>query len=398
VSERLALSPDRVQFASDLARALAPAKVEVVAEDFALRVDGRLVVQLGKPFAEYQDADVPTKGKVLRRWASSIAQARTRVLPEFSEVRDKVVPHLRSINSQALLELAGGGKAAFAYEMVAAPVLAGAAVDFGDVFALVTEEMRRRWGVSMAQILAAARENLAARSVEGLSAVSAGVYRGEFGDGNASARLLLDETLRRLDVKGDPVALVPNRDALIVTGADDDEGLARAAALARDALGRGEPLSGTPLRLRSGAWEEFSPPSGSAANEAFRLLRLTASGMDYARQAEALKQREGDEVFIASFQIFQSPHDGQWRSVSVWTEGVVTLLPRTDAVILVSPGFANDPRRTGPWDWAALEAAVGDRLQRRDRQPVRFLTKGFPTEQMITEIRRAGAILPSSQE
>jgi hypothetical protein len=55
--------------------------------------------------------------------------------------------------------------------------------------------------------------------------------------------------IRELEVKGDPVAMVPNRDTLLVTGWADEPGLARMAALAEDAAGHPRPVSGVSVRL-----------------------------------------------------------------------------------------------------------------------------------------------------
>ena len=52
-----------------------------------------------------------------------------------------------------------------------------------------------------------------------------GVYLSAAGDSYDGSRLLLTDLIRQFHVKGDPIAMIPNRDNLIVAGSDDVEGL-----------------------------------------------------------------------------------------------------------------------------------------------------------------------------
>ena len=56
------------------------------------------------------------------------------------------------------------------------------------------------------------------------------------GDCYDASRLLLLDTIRQFRVKGDYIAMVPNRDTLIVTGAEDADGLKAMVGLAKDAV------------------------------------------------------------------------------------------------------------------------------------------------------------------
>src|SRR5947208_625590 len=84
------------------------------------------------------------------------------------------------------------------------------------------------------------------------------------------ASIMTEAVRREHPVKGDHVAMVPSRDALIVTGSDDQAGLTRIASLAMKALlaslpaeGQLHPLSwsGVAVRLEGETWVPFLPSS-----------------------------------------------------------------------------------------------------------------------------------------
>lgn len=64
-----------------------------------------------------------------------------------------------------------------------------------------------------------------------------------------TSRLLLSNVIRQIEVKGDPVAMIPNRETLIVAGSEDAAGLAAMLLLATEALQQPRLISGVALRL-----------------------------------------------------------------------------------------------------------------------------------------------------
>jgi len=78
-------------------------------------------------------------------------------------------------------------------------------------------------------------------------------------DAYDASRLLLPEFVRSLEVKGRPVALVPNRDTALVTGDDDLEGLKIITRIADEALDGPRPLSGLPLVFENDEWADWEP-------------------------------------------------------------------------------------------------------------------------------------------
>jgi hypothetical protein len=81
-------------------------------------------------------------------------------------------------------------------------------------------------------------------------------------------------------------------------------------------------VSGTAAVFRGGRWETFVPPASSAAYEPVRRLRMTALLSDYGQQQDLLQKIEGEEVFVATYNVVEA--DGRWFSYSVWSEGITS--------------------------------------------------------------------------
>jgi hypothetical protein len=120
----------------------------------------------------------------------------------------------------------------------------------------------RAWNADFDALLLRARRNLLARSDQrGFEEVRGGCYRSTWRDNLDGSRILLPGLLGGLRLQGDPVALLPNRDTLLVVGSEDPEGLRwamRAALLHLD--DDGCPMNACPLRLANYHWEPFQVP------------------------------------------------------------------------------------------------------------------------------------------
>jgi hypothetical protein len=158
--------------------------------------------------------------------------------------------------------------------------------------------------VTFEDALEAACRNLVGISQHEFQNPAPGVWLSPWRDNHDAARLVLGDLIRHHPVKGDPVALVPNRDTLIVTGSDDSAGLASMAALAEKARAHPRPLLSIPLRLEGDRWTPFLPARNHAHFPAFKMLWLQSTANDYADQAESLKalyEKTGEDIFVATF-------------------------------------------------------------------------------------------------
>jgi len=86
-----------------------------------------------------------------------------------------------------------------------------------------------------------------------------GVWVSPWRDDHDAARLLLPEVIQHHPVKGDTIALIPNRNTLILTGSQDEAGLAQMAAMGKKIGDHPTALSRIPLRYDGKHWLPFLP-------------------------------------------------------------------------------------------------------------------------------------------
>jgi len=231
--------------------------------------------------------------------------------------------------------------------------------------------------------VALALDNLTARSASAFETLKPGLFASRWGDGHDAARLLLPDLVAALPVTGDPVAMVPTRERLLVAGADDADALAALADAAAEALSKtDQPLSAQPLRLRDGQWMDFAG-EGEAFAPFLDLMRGQWT-RDYAEQKQLLDQlhaQSGDEVVVASYAPMQNRNTGRPFCLTFWVDGFVNLLPRADSIVLKSATEVI----VAPW--RAMTAVVGHRLASTDHYPVRYRAEAFPSAAELAQLR-----------
>ncbi|MHB8872931.1 MAG: DUF1444 domain-containing protein, partial [Myxococcaceae bacterium] len=232
----------------------------------------------------------------------------------------------------------------------------------------LAEERFTEWGLGFDEAYATALDNLKELSVQPFDQPRPGVHVSPFRDNHDPARLLLVDKILRLPVKGHPVAVIPNRDTLIITGSDDPAGLEEMADLAKVALL--EPRASNPLALQltpSGEWVPYLPAGRLPIDERYRLMAVQSLLRDYGEQKELLAashEREGRDVFVATFSGVQDKQSGKVSSYCTWTEDVVTLLPRALSIAFIrlskNPDGEPEVMRV-PWELAL--PVVGHRMK-----------------------------------
>jgi hypothetical protein len=81
-----------------------------------------------------------------------------------------------------------------------------------------------------------------------------GLFASPYADVYDSSRLLLTDAIRQLPVFGDPLAVVPTRNCLLITGTEDDDATAEMMSIAERAQAEDHPVSLRPLRLSPEGW------------------------------------------------------------------------------------------------------------------------------------------------
>jgi uncharacterized protein YtpQ (UPF0354 family) len=386
---------DRDRFAAKLVDAITKAnlgKVQYLPEDFALQIEGGGRMNLHNALLEYEGAGWFGRGKVIKRWVKFARLTLESALPEsFEQARPNVLPYVRDRNFHEHVKLMGATSGQpgveMPFEVLGGELTVAAAYDGEMTISSINQEQLSKWGVSLDEVLKAARLNIRMRTPSGFAQLNPGLYVSPYRDNHDTARVVLTELITRLDLKGDPVAIAPHRDSLIITGADDPANLAAAAKMALDLLKDNRRVSGHAIRFRGGKWTPFAPPPESPAHEPMRRARMMTLAFDYEQQKDLLQKQVGENVFAASFSVREDTELDRWWSYSVWIEGLPTLLPVTDTVIFQSERFGDDKDIIGPWDWAEVERVAGSLIKIREEvQPPRVFLDAFPTDQMFQEL------------
>lgn len=350
---------------------------------------------LGNSYAEYCRADESQRQTFLDQMVRTWSVMRMPIPDDFEDVRSDLLPAVRARTylEVDLRRVADNGSIPeIPYEIIADSLCAYLVYDLPTSTATVNQELLHKWGVTFYEAMEIAKQNL--RETTKNYAQIGSLYSMVNGDAHDATRLLLVDWLEQMDLKGDPIAMVPNRDTLLVTGADDEEGLSTMLALAKPALSHERLISGAALTLIDGAWEPWTPPAGHPLDAAFAELRWQSAGRDYESQKQlfdARFARQGRDVFVASFTGLQDESSGRVQSFCVWSMGVPSLLPRTDLVFFAEPGADGKSALAARGTWEDVMHVVGHLLQQEvEMYPVRWLTAGFPTDEQLQRISASG--------
>ena len=242
-----------------------------------------------------------------------------------------------------------------------------------------------KWGVSFEQALADALDNLRGLPEHGgWQQIGQGVWSGQWDNDYDSSRILLPDLIHRLDVR-DPVVSVPFRNALLVTAAANEAGIAlMAEVIAAQSEANQRWLSFKLLRLDDRQWVPHAP---LVAVDAWHLLNLRNESSVNEKQKElldALHTRRGVELFVASYQTLTREDLGN-LSFSVWAEQVDTLLPRTEFIIFNARG--RDAARPLLVRWNEAVAVVGELMEPTDHAPERLRVRRFPDEAQFARLK-----------
>ena len=198
-----------------------------------------------------------------------------------------------------------------------------------------------------------------------------------------SSRLLVPGWLASFEgkVDGRPIAIVPERGTLMVGG----DGRRTMIERLLDTAGREFGASNrriSPVLYTADAQGKVVPyalPAGDALARKLRLAQEQLALYEHDTQKQVLErlyEERGLDVFVSSYQVFETDEGGM-RSSTVWVKGVRTYMPRTERVILLTPGEGEGAKPKSVVDVAFEE--VEERLTRVDGlHPERFETVEFP--------------------
>lgn len=384
-------SPSKDKFAQQvmdgIRRAGETAKLVYDEKQFTVRGEGPRIVNLGNAYAEYCAAAREQRPDVLQRWVRGWFAFAKEMPEEYEDARHNLLPTLRSRSYFDVTRLRmdlDGGKGTWPYQTIGEHFAAGLVYDMHVGMRSICQEDLDNWGVTFYEAMEVALENLQQRPTSFIGPQEGeGVYLSVNGDNHDCARLLLLDVIRKLRVKGEPIAFVPNRDTLIVTGSEDMGGLKGMLALAKDALEKQHhQVSTIALRFAGDEWETWLPPAGHPLYNNFKLLQVTMLVEGYRAQKEALDklhEKRGEDVFVATYNGVQKKDTGEPRSYAVWSGGIVSWLPQPDVVVFLR-SQTDTPRL---YNWQQVVQVAGDLVKPLDMYPPRFEVSDFPTDEQF---------------
>lgn len=353
------------------------------------------MLNLQNVFLEYAQAPRASRAALVGKY-TSLALSSGAETPKLWELAAKgIYPVVRSRHDRGIAAL----QAQVAKAEMPAPIvwpLAGdlevkLVFDIGDAMAVVSPETFEVWGQSRESVLERARANLRALEAPRWIEVGGGVRRLESTVSYEESFVLVDRVIASLGSAAS--VLLPCNRGVLLAADSGDRGAVR--AMLGQALAclqeKPWPIGSTMLTLVDGHLQRYVPSDPDLAVLAANLERMSLAGT-YHDQKSLLERLHGEDVYVASYSMLKRQQDGDrimsWCS---WSDGVPSLLPRTDLVALGRPDSAAE--RPVMIAWERLESICGRHMQATEHDPPRYKVESFPDSTEWTAVRAAGDVL-----
>jgi hypothetical protein len=231
-------------------------------------------------------------------------------------------------------------------------------------------------GISEAEAFETALQNLNLTTEASWTEEEKGVFHSPWRDNYGSARLLLPDMIRRLPIQGDPVAMIPNNNQVLVAGSGDQAAI---ESMMRLALRGYTLLYPRPLILQDDVWMPFEAPKSLRYDVAKKVAQLELHA--YTTQQPILQQQVDDDAFVASFQARVDDETRVVQTTCSSSAGLLSLLPKTDTVGFSEPTYAFLTK------WDVMERVLGPRQPEPNLWPVRYRRTDSPTDDQAAALR-----------
>jgi len=350
----------------------------------SLRKETGHVINLANIFIEYRNSPRAARRLLFEKYVSMM-QEGTRDTPALWQLAAKsIYPVVRSAYDTVTLEISSRGASKPMPESVTWPLTADLLIrlvyDHGPSLAHVQGGMLETWGQSAQDVKQRALDNLRALQRPRWQALPGGtVYQLLSEVSFEESFLLLDAVIGQLPFAASAVVAPTNRGVLLAADGNSADAVLALLAQADHSLRENPwPMSATLLHRPDGEWREFVP-TGLALERSRAMQQVNLAGV-YNDQQTALQEKLGDDIFVGTFSLVRRgeglEHIRSWCS---WAEGVPTLAPKTDLVI-IGRNVASEAAEKLIVEWPDVIAVCGNRLQATQENPPRFLIDSFPDE------------------
>lgn len=392
--------PSRNEYSLLISKALSDSGAEVLRYDeelFSIHLKSGSTIFLHNGYANYCAADNSTRKTVLKNFVSSLTPKP--VPSDFASARPYLIPIIRNASHYALAELQSrmNGDGNFGYQKtlqrLTDDLVVGLVYDTEHNMTHINQSTFDPWGIDFSEAVKISQDNLRDRTDPNkLVEHAPGLFAGQWSDSYESSRLLLTDYVHRLPLSGEPVAFIPSRDQFWITGSENIDGLEAMAKFGQQNHFGAYPLSPHLFLLRDRQWTIFTPESKPLCDSLLSIHRQRQA-LDYSQQKqylEVIHQKENIDVFVTTFSVYQETATKREGSYCVWSNGVDSLLPRTEKIMLIADIQTKTHVLVA---WEAAQSIVGHLMEKQaEFIPERYRVRSFPGEQEFAELRQsAGA-------
>jgi hypothetical protein len=253
------------------------------------------VVFLSNTFATCQKLTPRVRRQQIAAFVHSLAEANQPLPTTFDQARATLIPVVRSMADWHAMQLSAQPGLAVAMGppgiRIGEELGVWLALDRPNSLSHLKASTLDSWGVDFATAFAAAEENLRALTARPFERRDDGLYASNWHDAYDSSRLLLADLVRSLPLEGAPVAMVPNRDWLLVADSAKPVALERLGALATEIFQLPRPLSSAIMQLGPHGWQTMSLDPACPEQHALMALQRRDRAARYAEQKRLLDER-----------------------------------------------------------------------------------------------------------
>ena len=395
--DRLLGAPTLDKLARDVTRELHELGAQELRVDLALREmtfrlhGGEMKLYLGNVLHDLRRSRRGSRPALLKRFLDGMLAPGSVPPACYEDVRACLMPVVRRRDDMGIVALSTlsavedpSKRFLPATKPLAGDLVVALVCDQPTSMAYVTESQLPGWQVTFDQALDDALHNLRGLPEHGgWQQVGPGVWSGEWGDAYDSSRILLPDLIHRVGVR-DPVVAAPFRNALMLTSAGNQAGIALMARLIEQHLESPRRwLSFQLLRLDDTRWLPHAPLVAVDAWHRLNLRNAAAVNESQKELLDALHAKSELDLFVASYQMMARDDLGT-LSFAVWPEGVDTLLPRTEFIVFHASEATAGPLLV-PWSEAA--EIVGDLMEPTEHAPERFRVRRFPDARQLARLQ-----------
>jgi hypothetical protein len=319
--------------------------------------------------------------------------ATHKPLPEdFADARSDIFLAVRQRGYYSLLELSMWAEAdldfSWPYQPLTEHLGVGLVYDLPEAMVMLQSSHLEDWGVTFYEAYEQGLINLTEIDAT-FTTIDDHSYASATGDHYDISRMLLPELIRELEVIGDPIVLLPNRDRLLITGSEDRRGLETVALLAQQLLTHPRPMTGLAFRLDHDEWRCWLPDPDHPAYALLKTLGMQSRQHDYAEQRELLQtwlsSRE-PHVEVSEYRMHGARAKQPPTSFCVWQEGQTLLLPKTDRVCFLRHDQSRDyPLVEGiNVSWPRVQCRLAHMVREVPAlYPPRYRVERFPSDPQL---------------